>query len=60
MTLPYILLSILWIALILYTVLGGADFGAGILELFATGPTAARQDALIEQALLISARASKV
>ncbi len=51
MTLPYILLSILWIALILYTVLGGADFGAGILELFATGPTEARQDALIEQAL---------
>src|SRR6266702_5953906 len=47
MTLSYILLSILWLALITYTVLGGADFGAGMLELFAVGPSGARQDALI-------------
>lgn len=51
MTLSYILLSILWLALITYTVLGGADFGAGMLELFAIGPSAARQDALIDESI---------
>jgi cytochrome d ubiquinol oxidase subunit II len=49
--LPYVLLSILWIALIVYTVLGGADFGAGMLELFTFGPTGERQDALIDESL---------
>src|SRR2546423_11533748 len=47
MTLSNVLLSILWLALITYTVQGGADFGAGMLELFAVGPSGARQDALI-------------
>src|SRR3989449_11138481 len=47
MTLSNVLLSILWLALITYTVLGGADFGAGMLELFAVGPSGTRQDALI-------------
>src|SRR5690242_10295792 len=51
MTLSYILLSILWLALITYTVLGGADFGAGMLELFAIGPSAARQEALIDESI---------
>lgn len=51
MTLSYILLSILWLALITYTVLGGADFGAGMLELFAIGPSGARQDALIDESI---------
>ena len=51
MTLSYILLSILWLALITYTVLGGADFGAGMLELFAIGPDRARQDALIDESI---------
>lgn len=51
MPLPYILLSILWLALIAYTVLGGADFGAGILEAFAFGPTGERQDDLIDESL---------
>jgi cytochrome d ubiquinol oxidase subunit II len=51
MTLSYILLSILWLALITYTVLGGADFGAGMLELFAFGPGGARQDALIDESI---------
>jgi cytochrome bd ubiquinol oxidase subunit II len=51
MILPYILLSILWLALIIYTLLGGADFGGGMLELFAIGPTATRQDELINQSL---------
>ena len=51
MTLSYVLLSILWLALITYTVLGGADFGAGMLELFAVGPGGAEQDALIEESM---------
>ncbi len=51
MALPYILLSILWLALSIYTVTGGADFGAGMLELFAVGPTGARQDALIDESV---------
>jgi cytochrome d ubiquinol oxidase subunit II len=51
MQLSYVLLSILWLALIIYTVLGGADFGAGMLELFTVGPNGARQDALIDESL---------
>jgi cytochrome d ubiquinol oxidase subunit II len=51
MSLAYILLAIMWLALIIYTVLGGADFGAGMLELFAVGPTGARQDALIDESI---------
>jgi cytochrome d ubiquinol oxidase subunit II len=51
MSLAYILLAILWLALIIYTVLGGADFGAGMLELFAVGSTGARQDALIDESI---------
>src|SRR5713226_1570683 len=51
MTLSYVLLSILWLPLIAYTILGGADFGAGMLELFAVGPTGARQDALIDESI---------
>ncbi|HEY6412020.1 MAG TPA: cytochrome d ubiquinol oxidase subunit II [Ktedonobacteraceae bacterium] len=46
-----VLLSILWLALITYAVLGGADFGAGMLELFAVGPTGPRQDALIDESM---------
>lgn len=46
-----ILVSILWLALIIYTVFGGADFGAGILELFAVGPTGERQNALINESM---------
>jgi cytochrome bd ubiquinol oxidase subunit II len=51
MSLAYILLAILWLALIIYTVLGGADFGAGMLELFAVGPTGIRQEALIDESI---------
>ncbi len=51
MSLAYILLAILWLALIIYTLLGGADFGAGMLELFAVGPTGARQEALIDASI---------
>ncbi len=51
MALPYILLSILWFALIAYAAFGGADFGAGVWEIFAVGPTAVRQRELIDHAL---------
>ncbi len=37
------LIAIVWAALTVYAVLGGADFGAGILHLLARGPSAERQ-----------------
>ncbi len=50
-SLPYILLSVLWFALIVYAVFGGADFGAGIWEIFVSGPMAREQHGLIDNAL---------
>lgn len=50
-SLPYIVISVLWFALIAYAVFGGADFGAGIWEIFVSGPTAKEQQALIDDAL---------
>lgn len=38
-------------AVIFYALLGGADFGGGIWDLFATGPRAREQRALIERAI---------
>jgi cytochrome bd ubiquinol oxidase subunit II len=51
MTLTYAVLIILWLSLIVYAVLGGADFGGGIWDFFAFGPGAERQRRLIGQAL---------
>ena len=51
MNLALIALIILWWALIAYAVLGGADFGAGIWDLFAVGRQADRQHDLINHAL---------
>jgi len=51
MTLTYTILIILWLSLIAYAVLGGADFGGGIWDFFAFGPQAERQRRLIGQAL---------
>jgi len=51
MTLPYLILSILWFSLIAYAVFGGADFGAGFWDLLAAGPHAEGQHQLIDQAL---------
>jgi cytochrome bd ubiquinol oxidase subunit II len=51
MSVAFIALSILWLGLIAYAVLGGADFGAGIWNLFAIGPQAKRQSQLITKAL---------
>jgi cytochrome d ubiquinol oxidase subunit II len=51
MTLTYTILIILWLSLIVYAVLGGADFGGGIWDFFAFGHEAQRQRRLIGQAL---------
>ncbi len=37
MSLAYVMLTILWLALIAYAVLGGADFGAGVWDLLYVG-----------------------
>ncbi len=50
-SLPYIVISVLWFALIAYAVFGGADFGAGVWEVFVSGPTAKEEHALIDGAL---------
>src|SRR5919109_4643029 len=51
MTLTYTILIILWLSLIVYAVLGGADFGGGIWDFFAFGKEAERERRLIGQAL---------
>src|SRR5260370_42153355 len=51
MTLTYTILIILWLSLIAYAVLGGADFGGGIWDFFAFGPQAERERRLIGQSL---------
>src|SRR5579864_7962960 len=49
--LTYTILIILWLSLIVYAVLGGADFGGGIWDFFAFGQEAERERRLIGQAL---------
>ena len=51
MILTYTIVIILWLSLIVYAVLGGADFGGGIWDFFAFGQEAQRQRRLIGQAL---------
>ena len=51
MTLAYVLAGVTMVALNAYVLLGGADFGAGVWDLFARGPRAARQRAAIEQGI---------
>ncbi len=34
----YVIIGFLWLSILLYLVLGGADFGAGIIELFTSAP----------------------
>lgn len=51
MILTYMIVTILWLSLIAYAVLGGADFGGGIWDLFAFGPQAQRQRRFIGQTL---------
>lgn len=47
----YIMLTILWLALIAYAVLGGADFGAGVWDLLSFGYNVERKRELINHAL---------
>lgn len=51
MSVALIALVVLWWALIVYAVLGGADFGAGVWDLFAFGRSAERQRDLVNHAL---------
>ena len=50
MNLPNLLASIMLVALVLYALLGGADYGGGVWDLLARGPRAAAQRALIAEA----------
>jgi cytochrome d ubiquinol oxidase subunit II len=51
MSIAVIALGVLWLALITYAVLGGADFGAGIWDLFAVGKQRHHQRQLINRAI---------
>jgi cytochrome bd ubiquinol oxidase subunit II len=51
MNLAYIVLAVLWLSLIVYAVLGGADFGGGIWDFLAFGPQAEKQRRLVGRAL---------
>ena len=50
-SIAYVVLGVLWLALIAYAVLGGADFGAGIWDFFAFGSAGRRQWELINKAI---------
>lgn len=47
----YVIIVFLWLAILLYLVLGGADFGAGIIELFSTATTRSRTRKAAYQAI---------
>jgi cytochrome d ubiquinol oxidase subunit II len=49
--LPEILAGVILFALIAYALLGGADFGGGVWDLFASGPRAERQRETIAHAI---------
>src|SRR5690606_41927918 len=49
--LPEFFAGTMLIALILYALSGGADFGGGVFDLFATGPRKEKQRELIEAAI---------
>ena len=51
MTLPEVVAAAALAALVLYALFGGADFGAGVWDLLATGPRAAEQRALLDRAI---------
>jgi cytochrome d ubiquinol oxidase subunit II len=48
---PELLAGAILAALVLYALLGGADYGGGVWDLFATGPRAAAQRALVAEAI---------
>ena len=51
MILAYITLTVLWLSLITYAALGGADFGAGVWDLLSFGYSVERKRELINRAL---------
>lgn len=51
MGLPEIIAGIMLIALTIYAVMAGADFGGGVWDLFASGPRAEKQRTLIHKAI---------
>lgn len=51
MTLPWVIAAIMLVALILYAILGGADFGGGVWDLLASGPRAREQKDLVSLAI---------
>jgi cytochrome d ubiquinol oxidase subunit II len=51
MGMPEIVAGTMLVSLMLYAVLGGADFGGGVWDLLATGPRAEEQRALIDRAI---------
>jgi cytochrome bd ubiquinol oxidase subunit II len=46
-----VIAAVMLVALVLYTLFGGADFGGGVWDLFARGPRAREQRALVERAI---------
>jgi len=51
MTLPNLVFATIWAAFTIYIVLGGADFGGGVWDLLASGPSAKRQRQAIVTAM---------
>ena len=51
LTLELCIAGVMLISLIIYMLTGGADFGGGVWDLFATGPRAKAQRSLITQAI---------
>lgn len=51
MALPDLVAGIILAVLTLYVLLGGADFGGGVWDLFATGPRAGRQREIVARAI---------
>lgn len=47
----YVVMIYLWVAILLYLLLGGADFGAGIIELFTSGQNKNRTRKTMYQAI---------
>jgi cytochrome d ubiquinol oxidase subunit II len=51
MTIEFAVAAVMVAALVLYALLGGADFGGGVWDLLASGPRKAEQRALIERVI---------
>jgi cytochrome d ubiquinol oxidase subunit II len=47
----YVVMGFLWLALLSYLVMGGADFGAGIIELFTSNANKSRTRKIMYNAI---------